>query len=117
MSIEEGEAPRLDEVSDVHRHLLDLSVVELLDVAEEPHVVTRQEVDRHSLAAETTGAADSVNVVLTVGREVVVDDKRDLLHVDAARKQVGRDENTARARTELAHNHIALALLHIAVYA
>ena len=35
-------------------------------------------------AAKAAAATDPVDVVLTVGGQVVVDDERDLLHVDAA---------------------------------
>ena len=41
-------------------------------------VVVCDEVDGDTLTAETTGAADTVDVVLPVGREVVVDDEGDL---------------------------------------
>ncbi len=57
-----------------------------------------------------------MNVVLAVGRQVVVDDERDLLNVDAASKQVGGDEDARRARAELAHDDLALLLLHVSVH-
>mmetsp|Transcript_67477 Transcript_67477/g.180286 ORF Transcript_67477/g.180286 Transcript_67477/m.180286 type:complete len:305 (+) Transcript_67477:163-1077(+) len=50
-----------------------------------------------------------------VGREVVVDDERHLLHVDAAGEQVGGDEHARRARAELAHDELAPLLVHVAV--
>ena len=59
----------LDQIGDVHGHLLDLGVVELLDLAERAHVLTGEEVDRDTLAAEAAAAADSVNVVLRVEEE------------------------------------------------
>ena len=56
-----------------------------------------------------------MQVVLRLRREVVVDHERDLLHVDAAREQVGRDEHARRAGAELAHDHVAGVLVHVAV--
>jgi len=50
---------RLDEVSDVHGHLLNLGVVEPFDVAEHHDVLLDDEVDGNSLPAEATTAADS----------------------------------------------------------
>ena len=50
----------LDEVGDVHGHLVDAGVVELLDVVEGALVVVGDEVDGHSLAAETASTTDSV---------------------------------------------------------
>jgi hypothetical protein len=57
-----------------------------------------------------------VNVVLAVDWQVVIDDKRDLLHVDTAGKQVGGHEHTRGTRAELAHNHVAASLVHVAVH-
>jgi hypothetical protein len=56
----------LDEISDVHGHLLDLRSVERLNFAHGTSIIRRDEVDGHTLAAETTGTTDTVNVVLTV---------------------------------------------------
>merc|ERR1712046_149218 len=71
----------LDEIRHVHGHLLDLCAVELLDLAQSAHVVSREEVDRHTLTTEPASTADAVDVVLAVGGQVVVDHERDLLHV------------------------------------
>ena len=48
----------LDEVCHVHGHLVDASVVELLDVVQRALVVVRHEVDGHALATETATTAD-----------------------------------------------------------
>ena len=106
----------LDEIGDVHGHLVDLGAVVLLDVAEDANVVVHDEVDGDTLAAEATGAADPVNVELAVVGQVVVDDERDLLHVDAARPHVRGDEHPAHAAAELLHDGVALRLLHVAVH-
>ena len=58
-----------DEVRHVHRHLLNLDVEELLDVAKVAHIALGEEVDRGTLTAEAATAADSVNVVLRVEEE------------------------------------------------
>ena len=56
-----------------------------------------------------------VDVVLAVGWQVVVYDQGDLLHVDASGEKVGSDEDAGRTGAELAHNHVPLLLVHIAV--
>ena len=48
----------LDEVSDVHGHLVDAGVVEFLDVVQNEFVLVSHEVDGHALAAETTSTTD-----------------------------------------------------------
>lgn len=50
--------PVSDEVGHVHRHLLDLGVVEGLDVLQRTTVVHRHEVDGDALATEPTAATN-----------------------------------------------------------
>ena len=122
----------------VVRHLVDLRGIELLDIAEDADVVLRDEVDRdalsscqhaaddldlsrtptrrrerHSygatyLASESPRATDAVDVVLTIPRQVVVDHERDLLHIETARPDVGRDEHARCALPELGHDRVSL---------
>ena len=107
----------LDEVGDVEGHLLDLGVVELFNFTHHGDVLLGDEVDGHTLTTETTTTADTVDVVLLVGGEVIVDDERDLLHVDTTGQEVGGDEDAGGSRAELAHNDIALGLVHVTVHA
>merc|ERR1711939_535801 len=106
----------LDEIGNVHRHLLNLGAVELLDFAHHADIISRDEVDSNALAAETTTAADAVDVVLAVGRQIIVDDQGDLLNVDATSQKIGGDQDTRRTRTELLHDDITLSLLHVTVH-
>ena len=65
----------LDEVGNVHRHLVNLRVVKLLNVLEVPLVVVCHKVDSHSLPAETAAATNPaqqqqhVSVKVTVSLE------------------------------------------------
>lgn len=56
-----------------------------------------------------------MNVVFTVGRQVIVDDQRDLLDINTTSKQVSGDEYSAGACAELSHDQISLSLLHVSV--
>jgi len=105
----------LDEVGYVHGHLFDLGVVEGLNVLQSATVIRRHEVDCDSLPSKPASTPNSVDVVLPVGRQVVVDDEGHLLDVDAPGKQVGRDEDSTRPRPELSHDHVSLTLLHVSV--
>mmetsp|Transcript_3805 Transcript_3805/g.11859 ORF Transcript_3805/g.11859 Transcript_3805/m.11859 type:complete len:432 (+) Transcript_3805:100-1395(+) len=106
---------RLEQVCNVARQLLNDGRVEALDVLEHALVLARGEVDGHTLAAKAARAADAVQVVLRLGGQVVVNHKRHLLHVDAAREQVGGDEHARRARAELAHDDVARVLVHVSM--
>src|SRR5262249_42497065 len=63
------------------------------------HVGPVDERDRHTGGAGATGPADPVYVGLLVLGTAVVDDVRDVLHVDAARCHIGGDEDLDLALT------------------
>ena len=68
----------LRELLTIHWHLVNLCGVILLNISQDPDVIVLHEVDGHTLATETTGASDSVDVELTVVWQIVVDDQRHL---------------------------------------
>ena len=65
--------------------------------------------------ASPPGAADAVQVHLRRRRHVVVDDVREVLDVEAARGDVGGDQQVRLLRPEEPHHAIALPLHHAAV--
>merc|ERR1712061_665942 len=73
-----------DHVSYIHGHFFDLRVVIALDVLHRAHVVVRDKVDRHASPPKSTTATDAMQVILHVRRQIIVDDQRNLLHIDAA---------------------------------
>lgn len=107
---------RLNEIGDVHWHLLDLSAVELLDLSHHADILGGNKVDGNTLSSKTTSTTDSVDVVLTVGWKIVVDDQRDLLDINTTGQKIGGNQNTGRTRSELLHNQITLTLVHISVH-
>lgn len=107
---------RLDKVGDVEGHLVDLGVVEGLNLAHHLDVLGGDEVDGDTLTTETTTTTDTVDVVLLGGGEVVVDDERNLLDVDTTGEEVGGDQDTRRAGTELLHDDLTLVLVHVTVH-
>ena len=66
----------------------------------------------HAVAA---GAADAVDVALRLVGQVVVDDHADARHVDAARGDVGGDQNAHGAVAEAAQRALARVLRLVAV--
>ena len=85
------------------------------NIAQHAHVLRGDEVDGDTLPSEPTTTTDTVDVVLTVRGQIVVDDERNLLHVNTTGEKVRGDENTGRARAELLHEDLALLLLHVTV--
>ena len=118
----------------VERHFIDLSVVELcgvdvmlashmapsadaltFDISKHPDVVGRDEIDGNTFTSKSSTTTNTMDVILPVGWQVIVDDKGDLLHVDATSKQISRDEDTRRPRAEFLHQDFTLFLFHISV--
>lgn len=93
-----------------------MSAVELLDLTHHADILGGDEVDGNTLTTETTTTTDSVDVVLTVGGQVVVDDKGHLLDIDTTGQQIGGDQDTGRTRSELLHNQVTLGLVHVSMH-
>lgn len=127
-----------DHLRDVQWHLIDLRVVKLcmikcrravshllyhegasatltFNVPQHPDVISRHKIDGNSLSSESSTAADTMDVVLPVCRQVVVDHQRHLLYVNTTSEQVGGDQNTRRTRAEFLHQNFPLLLIHISV--
>ena len=94
---------------------LELRVRRRLDVAQHPVLARLDQGDRHALAAGTPGPPDAMDVGVGVRRDVVVDDVRDVLDVETARGDVGRDQDVERAVAEAAHHPVAALLGQAAV--
>merc|ERR1712172_359126 len=56
----------LDHVGNVHRHLLNLSVIIFLNVLHGSHIIVGHEVDGHTFAAKTTTATNAVQIIFHV---------------------------------------------------
>lgn len=106
----------LDEIGNVHGHLLDLGAVKLLNLTHHADVVSGDKVDGDTLSAETTTTTDTVDVVLAVGGKIVVDDQGDLLDINTTGQQVSGNQDTRGAGSELLHNQVTLSLVHVTVH-
>ena len=88
---------------------------ELLDVAQVFVLVDAHERDRLAGRAGATGAPDPVHVIVGHVGEVVVDDVRQLVDVDAAGGDVGGDQHLQAGVLELGERARARALALVAV--
>lgn len=104
------------ELVKVGGHLVNLSVEMVLDLLDELGVLGQHEVDSGTLSTVTTSTTNSVDVVLLLEGQLVVDDQTDLLHIDTSGKQISGDEHTDRAGTELLHHNVSLELVHLTVH-
>ena len=89
----------------------------ILQLLEEASILGQHEVDGCSFLTETTGAADSVDVVFLLLWQLEVDNEADLLNIDTTSKHVRRDQDTHGTRSELLHHDFSLLLVHLTVHA
>src|SRR5215813_13228028 len=97
-----------------HEHR-DPLIGEPLDALELPALARIAERDGDARGAGARGAADAMDVALGVGRQFVVDDVGHALHVDAARREVGRDQYAGPAAAEAVERALAGVLRLVAV--
>ena len=93
----------------------DLGVDVVLDRGEQRALLGCDERPRDAARAGARGAPDAVDVELDVLGQVVVDDVRDVLDVDAAGREVGCNQHRELARAQSFHDGVALALAEVGV--
>jgi hypothetical protein len=63
----------LDEISNVHWHLFDLSAVELFDFSHHAHIFRSNEINSDTFPPKTTTTSDTMDVILTIRWKIIVD--------------------------------------------
>lgn len=106
---------RSEQLGYVGRHLHDLGGVESLNLSQGANVVVGNEVDGNTLSTETTTSTDSVDVVLLVAWQVVVDNQGDLLDIDTSGQKVGGDQDSQGTGSELLHDGVSDVLGKVGV--
>jgi len=74
---------------------------QLFNIAQERGLRRIAQRDRDAVSAGARGAADAVVAFQHVG-QLKIDDMRDVVDVDASRRDVGRDQNANAAVAEIA---------------
>ena len=116
LEIAQPSSSTCSQLVEVGGHLIDLGGVVLLNLLDSLGVSGEHKVDSSSLSTETTGTTDSVDVVLLLDGELVVDNETDLLDIDTSGKQVSGDEDTDGTGSELLHDDVSLELVHLTVH-
>ena len=98
-----------------HRHHLNVGAAILADIPHTEAVVFPDKGDRHTVAAGATGTTDAVKILLVLVRNIVVEHRFDVVHVNAASGHVGRHQDLKRAFFEARHHLVALTLRQVAV--
>src|SRR5579871_2289876 len=85
---------------------------------DEPELVAfarRYQRNRLAAASGAPGAPDAVDIGFRVPRNIVVDDVRYLVNIEAARRDIGGDEQVGLPGPEAAHDAVAGGLVHLAM--
>ena len=56
-----------------------------------------------------------MNVIFSVGGQVIVDDKGHLLDINTTSQQVSGDKNTRGSGSKFSHDDVTLLLVHVSV--
>lgn len=89
----------------------------LFNFLEHDNILLGDKVDGNTLTTETTGTTDTMEVVLLLLGEVIVDDEGDLLDVNTTSQEIGGDEDTGGTGTEGVHDVLTFLLGHFTVHA
>src|SRR5450756_1715350 len=82
----------------------------LLDIADQDRVFLSNQRERVSRMESSAGTPDAMGVGVRRVRDVIVDDVRDLCHIDAASRNVGSDQYLVASVTKAAQCRLACAL-------
>lgn len=91
------------------------NVVLALDGAKPRDILLAHECASEAIVPCAAGAANAVDIILGFIRHVVVDDQIDVVHIDAARGNVGRNQHRRFPCAEVAHDDVALVLAQVAM--
>ena len=97
------------------RHDGNALVGQPLDTLELAALAAVAERDRNARGAGARSAADAMDVALGIGRQLEVDDMGHALHVDAARGEIGSDQDAGFAAAEIVERLLAGVLRLVAV--
>nr|GMC70861.1 beta-fructofuranosidase, insoluble isoenzyme CWINV1-like [Ipomoea batatas] len=79
--------------------------IELLNVKEHSFIILCHKIDSNSFPPKPSTPTNSMEIVLGLGGQIVVDHKRDLLNVYTSSQQISGDENPRGPRAKLTHDY------------
>ena len=93
----------MDYLIDIGWKAVDLSLVESLQFLNLPHVPPIHKVDGDALSSKAAASSHPVDVVLSVPRQIKIDDHRHSLNIYPSRKEIGGNEHARLAHSEFPH--------------
>ena len=94
----------------------DVFVEEAFDFLKEALVLIGDEGDGRAVIFGSGCTADAMDIVFGITRDVVVDDKRDIVHIDSTGYNIGRDKDLNFSIAEIEHDGFAVFLVEVGVH-
>ena len=94
----------------------DVFVKEAFNALEETAVLVGDKSDGCAVVLGSGCTADAMDIVFGIARDVVVDDKRYIVHVDSAGHNIGSNKDLNLAVTEIEHHGFAVFLVKVGVH-
>lgn len=87
------------------------------NISQDPNVLAGHKVNGNTLPTKSSRTADTVDVVLSIAWEIVIDDQADLLNINTTSPDICRNQHSGVALAELVHDCVSLLLKHLSVHA
>ena len=94
----------------------DVFVEEAFNALEEAAVLVGDKSDGCSVVLGSGCTADAMDIVFGIARDVVIDDKRYIVHINSAGYDIGGDEDLDFAVTEIEHHGFTVFLVKVGVH-
>jgi len=104
------------EILKVLRHFFDLCVVMILDFSNKLGIIWQYEIDSNTLSSETTCSTNSMDVVLFLLWQFIIDNKTNLLDINTSCHEISADEYSSSTCSELFHDGVSCNLVHFTVH-
>lgn len=79
------------------------------------NLIGRNQINCNSSLTESTTSTDSMNIVLLISRQLIIDNQTHLMNVDSSRGQISTDQNTTSSGLEFCHDFNSLFHRHFPV--
>ena len=95
--------------------LVDLSLVHFFDFQQLMSFLIGNQVNGNTSFTKSTGSSDSVNVILMLRRQLIVNNKPNRVNIDSSGQQISRYQNSTGSFSELRHDFFSLFHFHRSV--
>lgn len=105
-----------DKFCDIHRHLINLGGIVLLNISQYSDIIICHEIDGDTLSTETPRSTNSMNIELSILRKIIANNERNLLNIESSSPNISCNENSTLTSSKFSHNSISFFLRHATMH-